>query len=303
MKKKWLPWVIAGAAVVVIVGALLIWNPPFIQGLFGQSSGKGKDDASKVVARVGSSKLTLEDYKSLLDLYVPVNQRSQVDPMEIINLWIEQEVVYQQAKKLGLDKNDTVGMALEQLRFAYEMSRKKLLSQAWLEDESKKIVVSQAELENYFNAHKDEFTYEVKLSQIIVADPLSAQSIYQQLKQGADFRKMAQQYTLDSLRGEPSNFIPRGSGFFTLQMEDAIFALNPGQYTEPISAQEGGLTMIFKLEDKRKTRKEVSFAEVANYLHGMLLYERSQLIIAKKLDSLKTAAQKDIEIRMDNIIY
>ncbi|NLI98891.1 hypothetical protein GX441_09590 [bacterium] len=303
MKKKWLPWIIVGAVIVVAVGVLLVWNPPFVENIFSGSGSKNNEAGSKVVARVGSSKLTLDEYKSLLALYVPRAQQAQVDPMEVINLWVEQEVVYQQAKKTGLDKKDTIKMALDQLEFAYDMSRKRLLSQAWLEDEAKKITISQSELENYFNAHKDEFTYEVKISQIIVADPISAQNIYQQLKQGADFRKLAEQYTLDSLKGQPSNFIPRGSGFFTLQMEDAIFALKPGQFTEPLSADPAGLTMIFKLEDKQKTRKSVVFSDVAGYLNTMILYERSQQIIARKLDSLKTAAQKDIEIRMDNILY
>lgn len=299
-KKKWMPWTIAVGAVVVVVIVLLIWNPPFVQNVVGEP--EGSDGGGKIIARVGSSKLTLDDYQTMVALYVPPENQGQFDPMEIINAWIEQEIVYQQAKKMGLERNDTVRMALDQLKFAYELNRKQLLTQAWLSEEAKNIAVSSDELRTYFNAHKEEFLYEVKISQIVVADPVAAAQIHQQLKQGADFGKLAEQYTLDPLRGEPSTFLPRGSGMFTLAMEDAIFTLAPGEFTEPfITAQ--GLTMIFKLADKRKVRKDVAFEEVGAYLEAMILNERGETAISLKLDSLKSAAQSDIEIHMENLLY
>jgi parvulin-like peptidyl-prolyl isomerase len=262
----------------------------------------GEKTETKIVARVGSSKLTLEDYQTLMTLYVPPENWNQVDPMEIINAWIEQEIVYQQAKRMGLEKKDTVRMALDQLKFSYELNRKQLLTQAWLSEVSKDIAIPQDELRTYFNAHKEEFLYEIKVSQIVVADPIVATQIHQQLMQGADFRKLAQQYTLDQLKGEPSSYLPRGSGLFTLAMEDAIFALSPGEFTEPFITPQG-LTMIFKLVDKMKVRKDIAFEEVAGYLQAMVLNERAEMIVSVKLDSLKNAAQSDIEIRLENLLY
>ena len=299
-KKRWLPWAIVIGAVVVLVAVLLILNPPFVQSIVGGSDGDGAD--AKIVARVGSSKLTLQDYQTLVTLYVPPENRNQVDPMEIISVWIEQEIVYRQAKRMGLEKRDTVRAALDQLRFAYEINRKQVLTQAWLSEASKNITVSQDKLRGYFNAHKEEFLYEVKVSQIVVSDPIVATQIHQQLKGGSDFLKLAEQHTLDPLKGEPSSYIPRGSGLLTLAMEDAVFALGPGEFTEPLFTPQG-LSMIFKLIDKRKVRKDIEFKEVASYLQAMLSNERAEQVIAQKVDSLKNAAQSEIEIRIENLFY
>lgn len=299
-KKRWLPWAIVIGAVVVLVAVLLILNPPFVQNIVGGSDGDGAD--TKIVARVGSSKLTLQDYQTLVTLYVPPESRNQVDPMEIISVWIEQEIVYRQAKRMGLEKRDTVRAALDQLSFAYEINRKQVLTQAWLSEASKNITVSQDKLRGYFNAHKEEFLYEVKVSQIVVSDPIVATQIHQQLKGGADFLKLAEQHTLDPLKGEPSSYIPRGSGLLTLAMEDAVFALGHGEFTEPLFTPQR-LSMIFKLIDKRKVRKDIEFKEVASYLQAMLSNERAEQVIAQKVDSLKNAAQSEIEIRIENLFY
>lgn len=300
-KKKWVPWAIVIGAVVVVVVVLLIWKTPFVQSVVGGSAG-GDETDTKIVASVGSSKLTLKDYQTLVTLYVPQESRNQVDPMEIINAWIEQEIVYREAKRMGLEKKDTVRVALDQLKFAYGMNRKQLLTQAWLAEASKNITVSQDELRGYFNAHKEEFLYEVKVSQIVVADPIIASQIYQQLKGGSDFRKLAEQHTLDPLKGEPSSYIPRGSGLLTLAMEDAVFVLGPGEFTKPLMTPQG-LSMIFKLIDKRKVRKDIAFEEVASYLQAMLSNERAERVIVQKVDSLKNAAQSEIEIRVENLFY
>lgn len=299
-KKRWLPWAIVIGAVVVLVAVLLILNPPFVQSIVGGSDVDGAD--TKIVARVGSSKLTLQDYQTLVTLYVPPESRNQVDPMEIISVWIEQEIVYRQAKRMGLEKRDTVRAALDQLSFAYEINRKQVLTQAWLSEASKNITVSQDKLRGYFNAHKEEFLYEVKVSQIVVSDPIVATQIHQQLKGGADFLKLAEQHTLDPLKGEPSSYIPRGSGLLTLAMEDAVFALGHGEFTEPLFTPQR-LSMIFKLIDKRKVRKDIEFKEVASYLQAMLSNERAEQVIALKVDSLKNAAQSEIEIRIENLFY
>lgn len=298
--KKWLPWGVAGLAVVALVLVFIFWGP---LNIVGEPGVTGDGEESKIlIARVGNSKLSLSEYKAILSMYVPPEQQAQVDPREIIDPWVQQEVVYQEAKRMGLDKKDTVKLALGQLKFQYEMSRKQLLGQAWLAEEAAKITVDPSEAQNYFDAHKEEFLYEVKVSQIVVADPLQANQIYQQLKQGADFKKLAQQYSVDPLQGEPSTFLPRGTGAFTLPMEDAIFTLEPGEFTEPFITSMG-LTMIFKLEAKTKVRKDIAFADVKDYIESMLLNERAEQIITVKLDSLTNAAKSDMEIHLENLIY
>ncbi|MBN2378235.1 peptidyl-prolyl cis-trans isomerase [candidate division WOR-3 bacterium] len=299
MKNKWLPWVIVVGGVVVIVIVLLVINPPFLQNLLGESAkDSGGEDAKVVVARVGSEKLTLKEYKDLVGPYAI----GQVEPLSVINPWVQQEIIYQLAKEEGLDKRDTVRMALDQLKLQYEYARKQILQQAWMNEEAKNVTVTPQEAQAYFKNHKDEFLYDVKVSQILVTDPTQVNGIYQQLEMGEDFKELAQLYTQDALKGEPSGFISRGSGQFTLPMEEAIFSLKPGEYTEPIITPDGA-AFIFKLVDKVKVRKDMAYTDVAEYLELMLRYEKAQKVILDKVDSLMTVAREksEIEINPENI--
>jgi len=305
MKRKWLPWVIVAGAVVVIVAGLLIINPPFVQKILGEtdagSSGslaESDADAKVIIARVGSSKLTLAEYKAIVGPYA----EGQIQPMEVIEPWLQQELVYQEAVKMGLHKDDSVKQMLRQLELQYEYSRKQVFQNFWVQKETEKIVVTPQEVEAYFNKHKDEFLYDVKVAQILVSDPMTAQQIHQQLNEGVSFKKLAEQFTADPLKGEPSEFISRGSGQLTLPMEDAIFSLQPGQVSEPVVTPEGP-TFIFKLTDKVKVRKDVSFADFSGYIEAMLRYERAQSTLVSKLDSMMTEARQgsDIEINLGNL--
>ena len=62
----------------------------------------GSDGEKKIVARVGSSKLNMEDYQRLVAMYAQMSGGQIPEPTDIINEWIEQEIVYREAKKMNL---------------------------------------------------------------------------------------------------------------------------------------------------------------------------------------------------------
>lgn len=290
-------WVIRGAFGLggIIVGAvilLLVWNPPFIKKIFSSP----KD----FVARVGSTYLTVDDYQNLKGLLVsPYEDPRTINPKErVIDPWIEQEVLYQEALHVGLEDNDTVKMAMDQLTFMFELQQRDLLVQAWLEKEMLNVAVNPDEVRAYYDTHKEDFTHEVKLTQIILSDPGTAANVYAQLQSGGNFRELARQYTLDSLRGQPTGYLP----YLLVPAADEVFALERGQYTAPIDLGQG-LTAFFKLEDKRKVRADVPYQEFEFYIYNLLMQERSQTVILQKVDSIKQNAQEKglIEVRMENI--
>ncbi|MBN2378234.1 peptidyl-prolyl cis-trans isomerase [candidate division WOR-3 bacterium] len=261
-----------------------------------------QDANKKVLARVGSSKLTVGDYLVLVESYGADIDEDVINPLEIITAWIDQEIVYQEAMKMKLDKNDTVKTALDQLEFQHELNRKQLINQAWMAAETKKIEIPTQETESYFNAHKDEFLYAVKVSQIMTADESLAGEVYLELKQGADFTDLAGKYSIDGLEGQPSDFISRGSGQLTLAMEDAIFVLEPGQFSEPVATLEG-YTFIFYIHEKVQIHKTASYPDYALYLEQMIRYQKAQTFLTEKIDSLKAKAHSLIEINLEHLVY
>ncbi|MGA9761510.1 MAG: peptidylprolyl isomerase [Gaiellaceae bacterium] len=83
---------------------------------------------------------------------------------------------------------------------ATQLVRENLIDQAAYAALVKNVVVSQSEIKDYYNAHKS--SYQVGLSRevshILVKTKAQADSIYQQLKAGGNFAKLAKKYSTDT---------------------------------------------------------------------------------------------------------
>jgi peptidyl-prolyl cis-trans isomerase C len=77
---------------------------------------------------------------------------------------------------------------------------------------------------------------QVHARQILVQDEGNANSYYQQLQSGTDFAELA--YTLDQTTGGDLGWFPQG--YLTQpEIETAVFAMQPGQYSSVIKTQLG----------------------------------------------------------------
>lgn len=77
---------------------------------------------------------------------------------------------------------------------------------------------------------------QVHARQILLNSQQEADAVYSQLQAGASFDQLAWQY--DPLTGGDLGWFPRG--YLTQQaVEDAAFALQPGQYSQPIQSELG----------------------------------------------------------------
>ncbi len=82
---------------------------------------------------------------------------------------------------------------------------------------------------------------QVHARHILVATEAEAQSVLNQLLAGADFAALAQQYSLDEatkVNGGDLGFFPRGI-LLAPEVEEAAFALQPGQISGVITSQFG----------------------------------------------------------------
>ncbi len=238
------------------------------------------------LARVGNSCLT----RKALDAQLPEGLELNKENLPVIlDKWVSSELLYQEAKRRGLDKREEVKYRLEQLMKDY-------LVNELVEEEVAKATVSQAEALDYFNRHKEEFLYEVKFSRILVSDENLANSIQAALRSGKDFKSLAKEFSQDLIlkEGEESGFIPRMS-LNDPTLEEVIFALEKGQISDVVKTQEG--YQIIRLVDKKKVKKDISFKEVSEYINNILRYRKSREILDRLLASLR--ARSKVEIRPD----
>lgn len=137
-----------------------------------------------------------------------------------------------------------------------------------------RIEPSNAELQAYFEAHKEQYaTPEVKARHILISVEQDApeekvaeakkkiDGIKKQLDSGADFAELAKQYSDDKSNapnGGDLGFFGRGR--MVKEFEEAAFSLEPGQISAPVRTRFG--FHLIKVEDKRIRDFEQAKGEV-----------------------------------------
>lgn len=163
----------------------------------------------------------------------------------VINELVGSELAYQEAQKAGIDK-------LPDYIASEELSRRKLLVNAFLADFIKKNPVTEAEKKEGYEQYKKELgDKEYSARHILVKTDTEAKAIIADLKKGTDFAKIAKEKSLDpgskEKGGDLGWFSPAG---MVKPFADVLVNLKKGDMTqEPVQTQFGW--HIIKLVDTR----------------------------------------------------
>ncbi|MEO0131501.1 MAG: peptidyl-prolyl cis-trans isomerase [candidate division WOR-3 bacterium] len=260
----------------------------FLTIILGYMAGCSKSEP--VLAKVGNRKLTKKEF--LLTTQIPIGYKLTPEQLEaFLEKWINTELVYQEAMRRGFHKNETLKVQINQ-------AIKELVVNKFLENETDKLTVSSYEIDDYFHKHKDDFLTEVKIARILVYDESLAYRLYDRLRAGADFTKLAEAYSQDRIleKGAESRYLARGFSNDPA-VEEIIFSLKPNEFTEVIKTQEG--YQIIKLVDKKKVKKDITLAEVSDYIQAVLLYRKQR----EMLDSLLNILRQKTPVYQDPDAY
>jgi len=187
---------------------------------------------------------------------------------DMINL----EVVAQEAKKNGLDKNPEV---IEQM----ELAKGSVLVGAYVQDYAKSHPITEDQLKQEYDKLKTTLgNNEYNVSHILVDTEDEAKAIIAQLGKKGKFDKIAKAKSKDAGSAEkggslgwavPSNFVP--------PFANALLSLKKGTYTkEPVKSQFGW--HIIKLDDVRSL-KVPSFEELKPQMQQRLQQQTIQDLI------------------------
>lgn len=166
----------------------------------------------------------------------------------IINELVGSELAYQEAQKMGIDKQADF-IANE------ELARRKLLVNAFLADFMKKNPVSEADKKQAYEQYKKELgDKEYNARHILVKTEAEANDILAQIKKGTDFAKLAKEKSLDpgskEKGGDLGWFSPAG---MVKPFSDAVITLKKGDVVAaPIQTQFGW--HVIKMVDSRATQ-------------------------------------------------
>jgi peptidyl-prolyl cis-trans isomerase C len=244
---------------------------------------------STVLAKVNGEVLTYENLK----LQFPSEYRDQLrgkDLQNAIDTWINTELLSQKGRVLGLDKGPEMD-AIMRFRTNDAIAGRVLESEV-----TNKAFVSQAEIDSAYNADKGKYIVNedrLRASHIMVGTEPEAQAIYNRLKKGDDFTKLAQDYSLDKQTsaqgGDMGYFTAEQAYQFDPDFGGATSKLKVGEYSQPVKSKYG--YHIIMLTDLMKAGTSLDIEKVKTDISDGLKKVKQNLAFSTLLDSLKLSAK------------
>ena len=219
----------------------------------------------EVVARVGGEVITKDE---LYDFMVQQTGQEALDNLvvkKIIELEAEDQNIEVTAEEIDKEVEElaeyyggkdamtqTLAMYninLDQVRedVTVNIKLEKLLSQ--------RIEITDQEVQEHFQVNQEAYAVEeqIKVSHILVDSEETAQEITTLLAEGRNFADLAEEYSTDTgSKNQGGNLGMVTRGEMVEEFEQAAFAMQPGQISDPVKSEYG--YHIIKVEEKTEAR-------------------------------------------------
>lgn len=276
-----------------------------------------KEDSETPLASIGPGKIYLhefnKEYDKIINTYenpLSAQEARRIHPpgqlleqlveirliaigAEELDISVSENEVTREIKNLRLDFTDkNFNEMLKQRHISYSLWIEQLKHQIiinkilqWAQDNND-IEITEKEIEQYYNIHIKEFRQplRVKVRQITVPDEDTARSVYQRLKNGEDFAKLAHNYSTspDAAQGGDIGYF--GKGDLPIEFEEVVFKLKPGIISKVINSSYG--SHIFRVEDIQPAR-DLSLGEAKSIIKSKLVEERKDVWYQNWVKQLK----------------
>lgn len=250
------------------------------------------DAKSRPLATVDGKVITVGDFEKRIEKLPPYYKAlASQKKKDFLEDMIAEQLLYKEALKRGLNKDTEVKELL------YEAKRKILVAKLIEVDGKKGAGISEAEINAFYEAHREDFVTPLKLraSHIQVETEAEAKEILQKLKEGADFGQLARQYSKDPSKERGGDIGYFAKGQLMPEIEDACFKLEVGQVSDIIKTQFG--YHIIKLTDKREPRA-VELSEVKAAIEKELKDKVQQETFSNLIKNLKSRARIKINDKL-----
>jgi len=234
----------------LIFFGILLFLSIFVSGC--QKSGE-EGLGKKELVRINDVSISQEEFQQMLEKQPLegkmklVSEKGTRDFLE--NYVIPREVLYQEAKKKGMDKNKEILAKIEDVR-------RVILIEALLDEVLKgRGEVSEEDIQRYYKENQALFTesQEIRIRHIVVNSEPTLKEVVTKLSRGESFEKLASTYNIGNFKEDGGNlgYIRRGQLAPPFaQFEEAAFSLKKrGEMSEVVRTPFG--FHIIRLEDMR----------------------------------------------------
>ncbi|HTY36036.1 MAG TPA: peptidyl-prolyl cis-trans isomerase, partial [Bacteroidota bacterium] len=246
-----------------------------------------KDSGQRPVARLDDQTLTLDDVRARLDSTRGVTE-AQVG--EFARRWINDELLYKEALRRGLDNKDS-------FRASVEEAKRQLAINALLQDEvytDKTADSSPEEISQYYAAHLREFvlpTDVALVSFLLFADRDAANSFRTSVLKGASWSQVVKQ-TLEDPKLASAVLAKVDSTYFNqntllpVELWRVAVASGKPEPSFPVHTDEGSyILIVWKLGRQGQTADQ---AYVENEIRTRLTIERRRQALVGLIERLRS---------------
>ena len=198
----------------------------------------------QIVARVGNAVLTKDAMKKEIGWE---GMRPEQES-EFVDRWVNRELLFQEAKRLGLDKDAELNWQLELVKEEYLIN--KLLERTF----AKKLKITDSEIKAYYGKHGDLFKVtedEVRAFHILTKTKKEAELALKEIRAGKPFDEVAKEHSIGIFRKKGGDM-----GFFKKKdviPEIARFAFRlPEGKVSPIFHSSYGYHILKVVKRRRK---------------------------------------------------
>lgn len=220
-------------------------------------------DAADVIVRVGDATLTLQQ----IIAEIPPTMRHNISREQLqgyISNWITTQLLYQEAKRQGLDKKPEVQARLRHVE-------RELLGEALLDQEisNRDWTVSESEIQQFYRDHGESFKRseaEIQVWHIAVPRQQTADSLRRVLTSGTLFSRVAQERA--QAQGRPQSwemYLPESE---VPGAAREILKLRPGAMSTPIAMDNA--YHLFYVVERFRPESLRPLAQVRNEIEARL---------------------------------
>lgn len=237
---------------------------------------------SNEIATVNGKSITQQDYDQFLSQNVK-GDPAKANRQQVINELVSRELVFQDAKKKGIDKDPELLQKLEAIKL-------NLVIGATLDKVMSSPPINESELKKIYKEKLANFEQkEFKASHILLKSKEEAEKVITELDMGGNFADLAKKKSTGPTGkkgGDLGWFAPQQ---MVPEFSAAVMKLEKGKYTkEPVQTKFG--FHVIKLEDTRNAEPP-AFEDVKPQLERAVQQQRAN----QYLQSLKEKA--DIKIK------
>lgn len=189
------------------------------------------------------------------------------------------ELLYLDAKATNMEAEADFLSLLEE-------AKKGLLQRYALGKLFQTVTVSEEEIKAYYDAHKDEFKTDAKVSakHILVDEEELAQKVRKEIEEGKSFEDAAGEYSSCPSKARGGDLGAFGRGQMVKEFEEAAFSLEKNTVSEPVKTQFG--YHLIKVEDILEAGV-AELEEVKEAIRSRLYQEKQKEVYDKKLAELR----------------